>query len=87
MHFSTHSQTVRSEALREEAMILLCHDNGHGVIQHALPKDQHVEGGVHIQSMEDGQSGHWVHRRDEAPKGKTGGEGGGFIPPYNTPLP
>lgn len=62
---------------------LLCHDNGHGIIQHTLPKDKHVKGGVDVQSMEDGQSGHWVYCRDEAPKGKTAGRGG-VRPRYNT---
>ena len=75
--------TGRQYRLREEVDGLLCHDNGHSVIQHTLPKDQHVKSGVHIQSVEDGQSGHWVHGRDEAPKGKTGERRGGRV--HDTP--
>lgn len=69
---------------REEVDGLLCHDNGHSVIQHTLPKDQHVKSGVHIQSVEDGQSSNWVHGRDKAPKGKTGERRGVHIMIHHT---
>ena len=40
---------------------LLCHDNGDGIVKDTLTKHEHVEGGVDIQGMEDGQRGYGIH--------------------------
>ena len=32
----------------------LCHNDGDGIIQHALSKHKHIEGGADVQSVEDG---------------------------------
>ena len=49
---------------------LLGHDNRDGIIEYALPKDEHVEGRVDIQGVEDGQGGHRVNGRYQRTKGK-----------------
>mmetsp|Transcript_12233 Transcript_12233/g.36493 ORF Transcript_12233/g.36493 Transcript_12233/m.36493 type:complete len:296 (-) Transcript_12233:619-1506(-) len=40
-------------------------DEGHSVVEHALPEDEVVELGVHAERAEGGERGHGVHRRDE----------------------
>ena len=39
--------------------------NRHGIINHTLSKDHHVQGGVHTQGGENGESGHRIHSRDQ----------------------
>ena len=45
-------------------------DDGDGIVEDGLAKDEHVEDGVDVESLEDGQRGHGVHGRDEGPEGE-----------------
>ena len=47
--------------------------NGDCIVENTLSKHQHVEGGVNLEGMKDGQSGHWVHSRDERAKREADG--------------
>ena len=48
--------------------------NGDCIIEYALSKHQHVEGWVNFEGMEDSQSGHRVHSRNEGAKCKANEE-------------
>lgn len=50
---------------------LLCEYDGDGVVQDALPEHQHVEDGVHVEGVEDGDGSYRIHGRDQRAKGKT----------------
>lgn len=45
--------------------------NGDSIIQHGLPKHQHVQDWINIQGLEDCQRGNWVHSRYQGTKSKT----------------
>ena len=57
-------------SVRASGCGLLGHDNRDGIIEYALPKDEHVEGRVDIQGVEDGQGGHGINGRYQRTKGK-----------------
>lgn len=42
---------------------LLGQDNGDCIVENTFSEDQHVEHGVHVQSIENGDSGNWVDSR------------------------
>lgn len=44
--------------------ILLCEDDGDGVVEDALAKHKHVEYGVYVESIEDGNGSYRVHSWD-----------------------
>ena len=44
----------------------LCHDDGDSIVENTLSKDQHVEGRIDVEGVEDGQGGHWVYRWDQS---------------------
>lgn len=50
--------------------LLLCEDNGDGVIEDALSKHQHLEDRVNIQGVKDGDGRHGVHSWDQWAEGK-----------------
>ena len=47
-------------------------DDGDGVVEHGLAEDEHVEHGVDVHGLEDGQRRHRVHGRDHGAEGETG---------------
>ena len=48
-----------------------CQHNGHGVVQNGFPEDQHVQDGLNIQSLEDGQSSHRIDGRYQTAERET----------------
>lgn len=55
--------------------LLLCEDDGDGVVEDALAEHQHVEDGVHVQGVEDGNGCYGIHGRDQRAEGEaTAGE-------------
>lgn len=52
-------------------------DNGHRVVEDALPENQHVEHRVHVERVENSDGGHWVHGRNQGAERKTVTKGTG----------
>lgn len=46
---------------RQRERLLLCEDNGDGIVEDALTEHQHVEDRVYVQGVEDGDGSDRVH--------------------------
>lgn len=67
-----------AECYRLSDYHVLSEHDGHGVVQDALTEHQHVQDWIHIQSVENGDSGDGINCRDQRTKCKTAErEGGG----------